>query len=41
MMDERKIAIAAETLSIRGAEEKFLGSMLKDTNLNLLIPDED
>lgn len=41
MMDERKTAITAETLSIRGAEEKFLGSMVKDANLNLLVPDED
>lgn len=41
MMDERKTAIAAETLSIRGAEEKFLGSVVKDANLNLLVPDED
>ncbi|XP_011165968.1 protein MCM10 homolog [Solenopsis invicta] len=41
MMDERKTAIAAETLSIRGAEENFLGSIVKDANLNLLVPDED
>lgn len=41
MMDERKTAIAAESLSIRGAEEKFLGSMIKDANLNLLVPDDD
>ncbi|XP_011352056.2 protein MCM10 homolog [Ooceraea biroi] len=41
MMDEKKIAIAAETLSIRGAEEKFLGSAVKDANLNLLVPIED
>ncbi|XP_029669535.1 protein MCM10 homolog [Formica exsecta] len=41
MMDERKTVIATETLSIRGAEEKFLGSMVKDANLNLLVPDED
>lgn len=41
MMDERKTAIAAETLSIRGAEEKFLGSVAKDASLNLLVPDED
>ncbi|XP_012531092.1 protein MCM10 homolog [Monomorium pharaonis] len=41
MMDERKIAIAAETLSIRGAEEKFLGSAVKDATLNLLVPNED
>lgn len=41
MMDERKTAIAAETLSIRGAEEKFLGSVAKDANLNLLVPDGD
>lgn len=41
MMDERKTVIATETLSIRGAEEKFLGSIVKDANLNLLVPDED
>lgn len=41
MMDERKTIIATETLSIRGAEEKFLGSIVKDANLNLLVPDED
>lgn len=41
MMDERKTVIAAETLSIRGAEEKFLGSVVKNSNLNLLVPDED
>lgn len=41
MMDERKTAIVAETLSIRGAEEKFLGSIVKDANLNLLVPDEN
>ncbi|XP_020284305.1 protein MCM10 homolog [Pseudomyrmex gracilis] len=40
MMDEKKTAIAAETLSIRGAEEKFLGSVVRDANLNLLVPDE-
>ncbi|CAL1686115.1 unnamed protein product [Lasius platythorax] len=41
MMDERKTVIATETLSIRGAEEKFLGSIVKDSNLNLLVPNED
>ncbi|XP_012063483.1 PREDICTED: protein MCM10 homolog [Atta cephalotes] len=41
MMDEKKTAIVAETLSIRGAEEKFLGSVVKDANLNLLVPNED
>ncbi|XP_070168031.1 protein MCM10 homolog [Polyergus mexicanus] len=41
MMDERKTVIATETLSIRGGEEKFLGSIMKDANLNLLAPDED
>lgn len=41
MMDERKTIIATETLSIRGAEEKFLGSIVKDANLNLLVPDEN
>lgn len=41
MMDERKVAIVRETLSIRGAEEKFLGSVVKDANLDLLVPSED
>lgn len=41
MMDEKKTAIVGATLSIRGAEEKFLGSMVKDSNLNLLVPDTD
>ncbi|KAL0130951.1 hypothetical protein PUN28_002500 [Cardiocondyla obscurior] len=41
MMDERKTAITAETLSIRGAEEKFLGSVVQNANLNLLVPDKD
>ncbi|KAL6435465.1 hypothetical protein ACFW04_005441 [Cataglyphis niger] len=41
MMDERKTVIATETLSIRGSEEKFLGSIVKDANLNLLVPDEN
>lgn len=41
MMDERKTIIATETLSIRGAEEKFLGSIMKDANLNLLVPNEN
>ncbi|XP_011880940.1 PREDICTED: protein MCM10 homolog [Vollenhovia emeryi] len=40
MMDERKTAIAAETLSIRGAEEKFLGSVARDANLDLLVPED-
>jgi len=40
MMNEKKIAIA-ETLSIRGTEEKFLGSTVKNANLNLLVPNED
>lgn len=41
MMDEKKTVIATATLSIRGAEEKFLGSAVKSDNLNLLVPDED
>ncbi|EFN81946.1 protein MCM10 homolog isoform X2 [Harpegnathos saltator] len=41
MMDEKRTVIAAATLSIRGAEEKFLGSAVKDDSLNLLVPDAD
>ncbi|XP_014472077.1 PREDICTED: protein MCM10 homolog [Dinoponera quadriceps] len=41
MMDEKRTDIAGPALSIRGAEEKFLGSAVKDSNLNLLVPDED
>jgi len=41
MMDEKKIAIATETLCIRGTEEKFLGSIAKNANLNLLVPNEN
>lgn len=40
-MMEKKTAIAGATLSIRGAEEKFLGSVAQDANLNLLVPDGD
>ncbi|XP_032665689.1 protein MCM10 homolog [Odontomachus brunneus] len=41
MMDERRTVIAAASLSIRGAEEQFIGSAVKNDNLNLLVPDED
>lgn len=41
MMDEKRTVIATPTLSIRGAEEKFLGSAVQSDNLNLLVPDED
>lgn len=41
MIDERRTVIAAASLSIRGAEEQFLGSAVKNDNLNLLVPDED
>ncbi|KOX77320.1 Protein MCM10 like protein [Melipona quadrifasciata] len=39
MMDERKTNISVTALSIRGDEETFIGSMTKDANLNLLVPD--
>ncbi|KAK9310316.1 hypothetical protein QLX08_000323 [Tetragonisca angustula] len=41
MMDERKTNISVTALSIRGDEETFIGSMTKDANLNLLVPDKD
>ncbi|KAG7189610.1 hypothetical protein KM043_017293 [Ampulex compressa] len=41
MMDEKKTKIPSATLSIRGGEEKFLGSAINDANLNLLVPESD
>ncbi|XP_017758203.1 PREDICTED: protein MCM10 homolog [Eufriesea mexicana] len=41
MMDERKTNISVTALSICGDEEPYLGSMTKDANLNLLVPEED
>jgi len=39
MIRERKVDISAETLSIRGGEEKFIGSVVSGANLNLLVPE--
>ncbi|XP_033223360.1 protein MCM10 homolog [Belonocnema kinseyi] len=39
MMDEKKAAIPGAGLSIRGGEEKFIGSYVQDANLNLLVPE--
>ncbi|XP_046141775.1 protein MCM10 homolog [Osmia bicornis bicornis] len=41
MMDERRTNVAVTALSIRGDEETFMGSMTKDANLNLLVPEKD
>ncbi|KAK0078363.1 hypothetical protein PV326_009410 [Microctonus aethiopoides] len=41
MMDEKKMNISSAALSIRGGEQKFMGSDVKDTNLNLLVPESD
>ncbi|XP_035725567.1 protein MCM10 homolog isoform X1 [Vespa mandarinia] len=38
MMDERKTNIITTNLSVRGGEEKFLGSSLTNADLNLLVP---
>ncbi|XP_076763865.1 minichromosome maintenance 10 homolog [Xylocopa sonorina] len=40
MMDERKTNISIAPLCIRGDEETFLGSITKDANLNLLVPEK-
>ncbi|XP_046820062.1 protein MCM10 homolog [Vespa crabro] len=41
MMDERKTNIITTNLSLRGGEEKFLGSSLTNADLNLLVPKTD
>ncbi|XP_046625560.1 protein MCM10 homolog [Neodiprion virginianus] len=41
MMDERKVEINENTLSIRGGEEKFIGSVVTNSSLNLLVPEYD
>lgn len=41
MMDERKTNVSVTALSIRGDEEAHIGSLTKDANLNLLVPDKD
>ncbi|XP_044004232.1 protein MCM10 homolog [Aphidius gifuensis] len=41
MMDEKRNNIISTPLSIRGGEEKFIGSTTHDANINLLVPDTD
>lgn len=40
MMKERNV-VASHGLSIRGGEQKFVNSVLKDANINLLVPDDE
>lgn len=39
MMDEKRVKIPGTSLSIRGGEEKFIGSDISNSNLNLLVPE--
>ncbi|XP_043289508.1 protein MCM10 homolog [Venturia canescens] len=39
MMAEKNTSIPSAVLSIRGGEEKFIGSTSQDANINLLVPD--
>ncbi|XP_058807440.1 protein MCM10 homolog [Phymastichus coffea] len=39
MMDERRTEIASSKLCIRGGEEKYIGSVTTDANLDLVVPD--
>ncbi|KAH8410186.1 hypothetical protein KR009_007905 [Drosophila setifemur] len=41
MIREKKVLTGRESLSIRGDEETFVGSVSSGANLNLLVPDED
>ncbi|XP_063971873.1 protein MCM10 homolog [Diachasmimorpha longicaudata] len=41
MMDEKKINITDNVLSIRGGEEKFVGADVKNSSINLLVPSDD
>ncbi|XP_012254332.2 protein MCM10 homolog [Athalia rosae] len=41
MMDERRVEIPGASLSIRGGEEKFIGSIVKNSSLDLLVPETD
>ncbi|EDV31027.1 uncharacterized protein Dana_GF14745 [Drosophila ananassae] len=41
MIREKKVLTGRESLSIRGDEEVFLGSVANSANLNLLVPDEE
>lgn len=39
MMKEKVVKITSEILSIRGDEETFIGSMMTEGNINLLVPE--
>ncbi|XP_017043914.2 protein MCM10 homolog [Drosophila ficusphila] len=41
MIREKKVLTGRESLSVRGDEETFIGSLAGSANLNLLVPDED
>ncbi|XP_016989309.1 protein MCM10 homolog [Drosophila rhopaloa] len=41
MIREKKVLTGRESLSIRGDEETFMGSLAGSANLNLLVPDEE
>ncbi|KAH8269366.1 hypothetical protein KR018_007480 [Drosophila ironensis] len=41
MIREKKVLTGRESLSIRGDEEVFLGSVANGASLNLLVPDEE
>ncbi|XP_030380506.1 protein MCM10 homolog [Scaptodrosophila lebanonensis] len=41
MIRERKVLSGRESLSIRGDEETFMGSVASSANLNLLVPEEE
>ena len=40
-LQDTKRNLLVESLSLRGDEEKFLGSLGQQANLNLIVPDED
>ncbi|XP_026472552.1 protein MCM10 homolog isoform X1 [Ctenocephalides felis] len=39
MMKERIVKSTSQVLSIRGDEEKFIGSVMSESNINLLVPE--
>ncbi|KAM8717199.1 hypothetical protein ACLKA7_003981 [Drosophila subpalustris] len=41
MIRERKVCTGRESLSVRGDEETFMGSLASGANLNLLVPDDE
>jgi hypothetical protein len=40
-LQETKRNLLIESLSLRGDEEKFLGSLAQQANLNLVVSDEE